>query len=155
MRTAWNGLELEAIDYEIVRIGTHVPGLGAFRDVHVSARSPWRLVAGYLMVQESAVGELSVFSHGHPVVRLTLGEVSAVWRAGDEAPWTRIDGVPSVGGVALVPAADTTFSEADGMVRFAGEAGWSATIVHGPAVEKVHNRIELLRSLEAVGGRHV
>lgn len=37
--------------------------------------------------------------------------------------------------------------------RIRSDAAWDMTIVHGPAREKIDNRIELLRSLDATGGR--
>ena len=160
MRVAWQGLQLDALDYEIVRIGSaHTfDEVGTFRDVYFSAAPTWRLVAGYLMFTSHAPGELSVFSHGRLVATLYDAGDTAVWQAepgtDGAAHWEDAgEGIRS-GGIALV-VAGSTVPEVDGAtVRLRSGVPWALTVVHGPAAEKIDARIRLMQSLERVGGRN-
>jgi len=151
MRTSWNGLAVDVADYEIVRIGTAdaVGAVGAFADVHVTD-DPWRLVAGYLMLESRAPGRLDLFSHGRHVV--TFERDALGWHSVAGA-WQHIDGTARAGGVALIAHGGRLRDAGDAALRLDADGPWSVSIVHGPAAEKVDNRIRLLESLERVGGR--
>ena len=154
MRAWWNGIAVDAIDYEIVRVSTdgRLGELGAFRDVHLAEGPPWRLVSGYLMLEALGPDTLGVFSHGRLAAVLAVEPGRVSWRAAGGRLRSVGDSVRS-GGIAMAPDGATT-THSDGSVGFSRRLAWSAAIVHGPSDEKVQNRIELLRSLEAVGGRH-
>lgn len=143
MIAEYAGATVEVIDYELVRVDSgagHAP-IGDFRDAHLCTEPRWRLVAGYLMLEADDRGFL-VSSHGRPVARMLGGAVRGV---------RSVDGsVAYADGVAFV--ADAPWRVHDDEAT-SGAAEWAVTIVHGPAPEKIANRIRLLRSLERVGGR--
>ncbi len=152
MRTAWSGLTVDVADYEIVRLGTAdaVGEVGAFRDVHVSTGDPWRLVAGYLMLESRAPGRLDVFSHGHHVA--TFEREALGWHSLAGA-WQHVDGAERAGGVALIVHGGRLRDAGGSALQLTTDGDWAVSIVHGPAPEKIDNRIRLLESLQRVGGR--
>jgi len=161
VRVAWQGLHLDALDYEVVRIGSaHTfDEVGTFRDVYFSAAPTWRLVSGYLMFASDVPGQLSVSSHGHLVATLHDAGETAVWQAepgtdNGAAHWDDAGGGIRWGGIALVTAGSTVPQVDGATVRLRTGAPWALTVVHGPASEKIDARIRLMESLERVGGRN-
>lgn len=160
MRAAWQGLVVEAVDHEIIRIHSSPdrPALGAFTDAHHVTAPVWRLVSGYLGLEaRTGAADLEVRSHGHLVARIAPGgdaRSATVFFAHPVSSGS--DGVWSEGGVAVVPDEGTaiTIDGDAGSVVLEGDGCWGAALVHGPAEIKVENRIRLLRSLERVGGRN-
>lgn len=160
MRAAWRGLAIEAIDYEIVRLGGgngRLP-LGLFSDVHHIATPIWRLVSGYLSFEEDEISSALVLrSHGHRIGHISpLGdsESEGVVITFEQPLLAGPDSLWSNGGVAVVPDAGTVANTDGHRVELRGGSDWGATFVHGPAEAKIQNRIRLLRSLERVGGRN-
>ena len=175
MRRAWGVHTVEAIDYELVWIGNdpdRAP-LGDFTDAHAVDAPVWRFVSGYLMLSAGSgdgAGEvgarLVVSSHGHAVAGL---RADATWfTLESDEPW-QLDGAVGriSGGIAVVADAGTVLSPGGDLGLLSGRPAelshpadsshpvWGVTLVHGPASAKVENRIELLRSLQRVGGRNV
>jgi hypothetical protein len=156
MRTAWKGLAVDAVDYEILTISASAtsPPLGAFQDVFVAEGPPWRLVAGYLMLEEAGPGELRVFSHGKAVAALHLSTTDAVWRTTRPGSvWAGHSSGVRADGIALLPTTGELTTGPTEM-RVTMNAPWAVTVVHGPAPEKIDARIALHESLQRVGGRH-
>ncbi|WP_457101156.1 hypothetical protein [Microbacterium sp. P5_E9] len=166
MRTAWREVSVDAIDYEMIRLseGSAVTELGGFGDVFSSARPPWRLVAGYLMlaaapgsVRRSQEAGLDVYSHGQMVARVELTASAASWslvhRSHSPVVWREHRGILRGPGIALVPEGGTSWSLENETVLIQRATPWAVTIVHGPADHKVDTRVRLLSSLQAVGGR--
>jgi hypothetical protein len=166
---AWGAHTVEAIDYELVWIG-HDPErapLGNFADAHAVDAPVWRFVSGYLMFSAGSgdgaggVGaRLVVSSHGQAVAGFRADTAGFTLDFDDRC---RIHGriARSHAGIAVVADAGTALAlSADGR-SLSGRATddargvWGVTVVHGPAAVKVENRIEQLRSLQRVGGRHV
>lgn len=150
------GVVLDALDYELVWIGTDPDRepTGDFRDVHHVVEPAFRLVTGYLGISDD--GESwRITSHGHPVARLALD--------GDDLRFSS-DGSPTFGGAVFdgdvldVPAAGLALvPDASASLVLEGSAatatGGGVTVVHGPAAVKVRNRRALLESLQRTGGR--
>ncbi|WP_309103827.1 hypothetical protein [Microbacterium sp.] len=153
MRSTWNGITIDAIDYEVIRLSSSdaTEELGAFSDVHVSAAPMWRLVAGYLMLASVNPDELGIFSHGRLAASLRLDEEGILVRAAGAGSWEERGDSVRTSGVALVPGNGLRITD-DG-VRLSASAPWQVSIVHGPAEQKIDARIELLASLGRVGGR--
>jgi hypothetical protein len=166
----WGALTVEAVDYELVWIG-HDPDrapLGDFRDAHAVDAPAWRLVSGYLMLSAGSgdrAGEagarLVVSSHGHAVAGLRA-DASGFALDFDEACRLEESIARCGSGIAVVADPGTELRLSDDGVSLSGRATdasphpvWGVTLVHGPAAEKVENRIRLLRSLQRVGGRNV
>lgn len=155
MNTTWSGWAFDPIDYEMIRIGSSPRGVGRFSDVHHVQAPVWRLVSGYLSLHAAEDGtSLAVLSHGHDVCRIQPGAsgrgVSLVF---DDAVAAVAGGVAAAGGVAVVPDPSTSSAIAGRTVELTADGDWGAVLVHGPAPEKIVDRIALLRSLERVGGR--
>ncbi|GAA2237818.1 hypothetical protein N1031_11765 [Herbiconiux moechotypicola] len=169
-------LRYDALDYDIVWVGTDPvrKPLGSFGDVHHVATPVWRLVSGYLMLQHERPDEtadetgtapvVGVHSHGHRIAGLAASHDAAAAELAFEGPLSPRDddgsGVAarlrSPLGVTVLPDPGTraTVSPDRASVVLEGRRAWGATLVHGPAVAKMENRVRLLRSLERVGGRH-
>lgn len=154
MRTLWNGITVDAIDYELIRLSSagDVDEIGSFRDVHVSSDPTWRLVAGYLMLASLNTDELGIFSHGRIVASLRLDPDSAVVSLSGSGEWEAGDGFIRAAGIALVSGSPELEAGKSG-IRLPVDMPWELTIVHGPAPEKIDARIDLLASLRRVGGR--
>lgn len=168
---AWGAHTVEALDYELVWIG-HDPErapLGNFSDAHAVTEPVWRFVSGYLMLSagsgDVAGGEgarLVVSSHGKAVGGLRADATG--FTLGLDTDGCAVDGsiARTHAGIAVVADPSTELDlSADGR-SVSGRAAdapprpvWGVTVVHGPAAEKIENRIGLLRSLQRVGGRHV
>lgn len=154
MRVGWAGLTIDAIDYEIVRLsgGSAPPEVGRFSDVYVDTGPPFRLVAGYLMLEASAPERLRVHSHGVPMIDVHHDPNGLTCSPARESEtWVTAGEILSVGGVAVAPGAGG-FTFENGLVTSAGN--WSFTLVHGPSREKIDARVALHESLLHVGGRH-
>jgi hypothetical protein len=178
----WRGLQLDAVDYEIVRLSASAgrPDAVAFADAHHVTSPRWRLVSGYLSFEAQpddgsrrAGDQLVVRSHGHLVARVRriaeggrpveggrtaedgrTAEGDGVRIEFEHDPITGPDGVRSEGGIAIVPDEGTRVVVEGRVAELRGGPQWGAALVHGPAGIKLDNRIRLLRSLERVGGRH-
>ncbi|MGM7671753.1 hypothetical protein [Microbacterium sp. A93] len=160
MRAEWNSLVVDAIDYEIARIGTSDASaeIGAFHDVFLSTQSPWRMVSGYLMLEADALrSRLNIFSHGRVVASLFADGDNIVWstaRSPLKDPAWRVDGSSiRTDGIALVPMSGDAPHVDGNLIVMSGGLPWAFTIVHGPAESKIDARIRLLMSLERTGGR--
>ncbi|GLK16589.1 hypothetical protein GCM10017602_10710 [Herbiconiux flava] len=166
----WRGLQLDAVDYEIVRLSASAgrPDAVAFADAHHVTSPSWRLVSGYLSFEVQpedgsprAGDQLVVRSHGHLVARVRriaeggrTAEGAGVRIEFEHDPITGPDGVRSEGGIAIVPDEGSRVVVEGRVAELRGGPQWGAALVHGPAEIKLDNRIRLLRSLERVGGRH-
>lgn len=153
MRTTWAGLTIDAVDYELMQLrgASERQELGSFRDAFFATQPRWRLVAGYLMLAEvPGRGSLAVYSHGHQVLELAVDDNRPRWTF--DAGWTYDDRVARSDAIALV-IEQGDWRPTSKTLELEGDAPWAVTIVHGPAPEKIHNRIALLASLRSVGGR--
>ncbi|MFB2600221.1 hypothetical protein ACEXQE_20720 [Herbiconiux sp. P17] len=167
---AWGAHTVEAIDYELVWIG-HDPErapLGRFTDAHAVDAPVWRFVSGYLMFSAGSgdgagdVGaRLVVSSHGQAVAGLRADATGFTLDFDDRC---RVEGsiARTHAGIAVVADPGTELALSSDRRSLSGRATdasshpvWGVTVVHGPAPEKVENRIQQLRSLQRVGGRNV
>lgn len=146
---------VDAADYEIVRLSAPraVAELGAFSDVFHSDGPIWRVVAGYLMLESTAPDEMHVHSHGVPVASVVRVDDVLVWKPAPSASWTRKSAVLYTRGIALICDVPDMIVDASAM-RMSLSSAWTISVVHGPAPEKIENRIRLLDGLHQVGGRH-
>ncbi|HWS49652.1 MAG TPA: hypothetical protein VN241_01450 [Microbacterium sp.] len=154
MRTTWNGITIDAVDYELITLGSAAGAkeLGSFSDVHISARPVWRIVAGYLMLASDEAGGLGIFSHGRQAASVSLHGDHVVFQTADARRWQPRGDSVRAAGIALA-SASAPFEAADDGIRIRAIAPWEVSIVHGPAEQKIDARIELLASLRRVGGR--
>ncbi|RKN67316.1 hypothetical protein D7252_06820 [Microbacterium sp. CGR2] len=149
----WKGIAVDAIDYELVRVGSPAGDeLGSFTDAHVSFTPKWRLVAGYLMLASDRGDRLEIFSHGRLAASLQLHAGRVVFYPAPTKEWKDHGTSVRTAGIALVSASPTDDAE-EGGIGLATDAPWAVSIVHGPAAEKIDARIDLLTSLQRVGGR--
>jgi hypothetical protein len=160
MRAEWNSLVVDAIDYEIARIGTSDASaeIGAFHDVFLSTQSPWRMVSGYLMLEADALSSrMNIFSHGRCAASLSVDEDNIVWSATPsqvgKPVWRAVGSSIRTDGIALVSMSGPAPQIEGNRIVMSGGLPWAFTIVHGPAESKIDARIRLLMSLERTGGR--
>ena len=153
MIVQWNHFAAEALDYEIIWIGAAQRNpIGSFSDFYAASSPIRRLVSGYLMLDESEASTITVSSHGKSVARVSVGLRKIAVTA--EQPLTisgqRLE-VPS--GIAMIADPGTVWStdRNSGSIVASSLGSWGVTIVHGPAPEKVSNRMRVLRAIHTVG----